>query len=110
MPGSEVVAVVALRRVARERAPVAEVAGGTRCLVLVVPGSGPRARIVAAPGRRVIGREIGGASVLVGKVAERSDRARDLVEKSSGLRGPRARVGDVSGGDERRRGPDVEDE
>src|SRR5437879_10611070 len=61
VPVAQVVAVVALRRIARGRTEVAEIAGGPGRAVLVVAGDRPGARLVPAPGGGVaVGAPVAG--------------------------------------------------
>ena len=73
VPAAEVVAVVALRGVAGERAEEAVVAGGVRRHVVVVPGRRLRGGLVDAPVRRVAVRVLVHGAALVRVVAERDD-------------------------------------
>src|SRR5215212_324468 len=65
VPPPQVVGVVALLRIARSRAEVAEVAGCPRGVVLVVAGGGPGTRLEASPGRIVAIVKLARGAVLV---------------------------------------------
>ena len=101
VPGSEVVAVVAVRRRAGRGSEVGVVAGGIGRVVVVVPGGGPRARAVPSPGRAVAGVELGQRARVVDVVAQREDGAGDAVEQRRGLLVVvAAALRDVAGADE----------
>ena len=84
VPLAQIVAVVALRRVTRRCAEVAEVPGGTRRVVLVVADRRPGAGFVSPPGGVVAGRVIGRRAILVGVVAQREHGAGNAVEQGGG--------------------------
>src|SRR5258705_12287650 len=80
VPGAHVVAVVASTRWARERAEIAEVVGRAGDVVIVIARRGTRPRLVPAPRRLVVTRELRGSAVSVHVVTEREHRARDVIE------------------------------
>src|SRR5918995_886365 len=81
MPPSQIVGVVALLRIACDRAEVIEVSGGLLRVVFVVSYAGPGTVFVAAPGGFVALRKLGGSTGLVGVVAQGVDGARDVVKQ-----------------------------
>ena len=106
MPVAEVVAVVAARGIPRRGAEVAEVARGTRRLVVVVPGDRERARLVPAPARVVALGVVRVRADGEGVVPERRDGAgRHQVEQgSSGFVAGAVAARDVTGGEQHHRG------
>ena len=67
----------------------------------MVAGGRPGARLVAAPGRLVAVAELGRPARVVGVVAEREDRPRDVVQQQGrGLVLLDVARGDVTGADE----------
>src|SRR5215218_3096333 len=103
MPGAEVEAVVALRRVAGDGSEVVEVWGRVRGEVLVAADRGPRAGLVAPPGRVVAVREVPRSAVLIDEVAQGRDGSRKPVEEGrGGLIARGVTCGDISGREEGR--------
>src|SRR5262245_19419947 len=74
VPGADVVAVPAPSWPSGAGAPVREVARGASSVVLVIPGGRPGQGPQGPPAGLVTLREVVEAAVLVGKIAERSDR------------------------------------
>src|SRR5205807_7340113 len=98
VPGAEVVAVVALPCRPGGAAEIAEIGGSPGGVVVVDPGRGAGARLLAAPGRVVAVGEVAGRAVGVDVVAGGVNGARDGVEQRRGGFVPgRAAVGDVAG-------------
>src|SRR5206468_7088739 len=77
---TQVEAVVPLRRIARRRPEVAEVAARPHDVVFVVPDGRMRARLVPAPGRVVAVRVIRRAAARVHVVAQHEDAPREVVQ------------------------------
>ena len=102
VPRAEVVAVIALRRIAGRAVPVAEVPGGARRAVFVAADCRLCPRLMAAPCGVVALIKLRRGAVLVSKVSGRHHGARQAVEERS-----RGRVaggvapGDVAGHQER---------
>ena len=67
MPAPDVVAVVALGRIAGRGPPVGEVRRRAARVVLVVPDDRPGPSLLKAPGRAIAVRELGGGPVRVGR-------------------------------------------
>ncbi len=105
MPGPDVIAVVALARLAGGRAEVGEVALRTGRLVVVVAGRRHRPIPVPAPGRVIALTKLGGRARGVDVVAEREHGAIDRREQV-GRRAVlgRTATGDVTGADHDRVG------
>ncbi len=98
VPGADVVAVPALRRVPGARPEVPEIPSCPRRVVVVVACGRPGAVAVAAPGRPVTVTELHAGAVRIGVVAQREDSAGDPVEQRRGRRiGGRRACGDVAG-------------
>src|SRR5207249_5063639 len=83
VPGAEVVAVVALRRIAGGGAEVAEVPRGAGCLVIALPRGRLRAGLVPAPGR-VVALVLRRRAAVISVVAGREDGPWDPVEQVGG--------------------------
>src|SRR5439155_1008491 len=84
VPSAEVVAVVALRRIAGGGAEVAEVPRGAGRLVIALARSGLRAGLVPAPARVVALLVLGKRAAVIGVVAGREDGPWDPVEQVGG--------------------------
>src|ERR671911_1119445 len=103
MPPSQIVGVVALLRIACDRAEVIEVSGGLLRVVFVVSYAGPGTVFVAAPGGFVALRKLGGSTGLVGVVAQGVDGARDVVKQlGRGLVARASAVGYIPRSDQHR--------
>ena len=80
VPGTELVAVVALRRIAGHFSEIVEIRLRSSGIVLVVAEGREGAGAMAAPARLVTPGEVVGASGRIGVIAERHHGARNAVE------------------------------
>src|SRR5438105_1930008 len=104
VPGTGVVAVVALLGVARSGAEIAEIAGRVGRLVLHVAGGWLRAPAMPSPRRAVAGGVLGGRAIVPGVVARREDGSGNRVEQVGREGGSDlAALRDVTGPDQRDR-------
>src|SRR5450432_310941 len=102
VPGSEIVAVVALFRVAGGGAKIARIAGSAVAVVFVIADSGPCAILEPPPGGTVTIRELLVGTIRIGEVADGEDGAWNLVDELGGGFSTieLAARGDVTGADE----------
>src|SRR4026207_860721 len=81
MPGSQIIGIVTLARVASDCAKVVVVAGGVGSMVVVVARRGTRAILVASPGGTITIGELGRRTIRVDVVSQGENRAGNIIQK-----------------------------